>query len=100
MRSGKSRLHSTYITIVYAVDHNCGLPLVNRNVKLYYTSSLDGFVLMLICENDMNITEEQILNVTCHSNGNWIPDPADFIKSCSQSVFTTAPEPPGSCIPL
>ena len=68
---------------------NCG------NVKLYYTSTLDGSVLTLICENEMSnintwsTTDEQILNVTCHNNGSWIPDPADFIKTCSS--FTTAP---------
>ena len=63
---------------------------MNGNVKLNYTSTLEGSVLTLTCENDkstMNITDEQILNVTCHSNRSWIPDPDDFI--CSS--FTTAP---------
>ena len=47
---------------------------------------------MLTCENELsniNTTDKQILSVTCHSNGSWIPDPADFIKSCSS--FTTVP---------
>ena len=59
---------------------------MNSNIRLNYTSTLDGFVLILTCENEIssiNTTDEQILNVTCHSNGNWIPDPAGFIKSCS-----------------
>ena len=62
--------------------------LVNRHVKLNYTSTLDGSVLILTCENEMlnmNTTDEQTLSVTCHSDGNWIPDPADF--TCSS--FTT-----------
>ena len=55
-------------------------------VKLNYSSTLDGSVLILTCENyisNMNTTDEQVLNVICHSNESWIPDPADFIKSCS-----------------
>ena len=28
---------------------DCGVPLVNRNVKLNYTSTLDGSVLVLAC---------------------------------------------------
>ena len=32
-------------------------------------------VLTLTCEND---TSEQILHVTCHRNGSWIPDPTQF----------------------
>ena len=27
-------------------------------------------------------TNETTLSVTCDSNGNWIPNPADFIQSC------------------
>jgi hypothetical protein len=74
----------------------CGLPvlaIVNRNVELDYNSNLEGSVLMLTCENEMsNInTNTTILNVTCHSDGNWVPDPADFIESCSESTVTTAP---------
>ena len=68
---------------------DCGIPYVNRYyVKLNYTSTLEGSVLILTCENDniimsnMNTTDEQILNVTCHNNASWIPNPADFIKSC------------------
>ena len=65
---------------------------MNRNVKLNYTSTLDGSVLILTCENEMSnmsTTDEQILSVTCHSNGSWTPDPAEFIESCSP--FTTVP---------
>ena len=71
----------------HAVD--CGVPLTDRNVKLNYSSTLNGSVLILTCENEMsniNTTDEQIINVTCHSNGNWIPDPAEF--TCS--LFTSA----------
>ena len=71
---------------------NCRVLLVDSNVKLNYTSTLEGSVLMLTCENEMpnvNTTDKLILHVTCHRNGNWIPNPADFIKSCSS--FTTAP---------
>ena len=53
---------------------------MNRNIKLDYISTLEGFVLILTCDN------AEILNVTCHSNESWIPDPADFIESCS--LFT------------
>ena len=63
---------------------------MNRYVKLNYSSTLKGSLLILACDNEMsnmNTTDEEILNVTCHSNGNWIPNPADFIKSCLP--FTT-----------
>ena len=43
-------------------------------------------VLTLTCENDIS-TDEENLHVTCHSNGSWIPDPAQF--TCSS--FTTMP---------
>ena len=62
---------------------------MDRNVKLNYSSTLNGSILNLTCKNEMfntnMYTDEQILNVTCHSNGNWIPDPAEF--TCSS--FTT-----------
>ena len=45
----------------------------------------------MTCENDTS-TDELTLSVTCHSNGSWIPDPADF--TCSELSFTTIP--PGS----
>jgi hypothetical protein len=59
---------------------------VNRNITLNYSFTLEGSVLTLICENDASI-DEQILSVTCHSSGNWIPDPAEF--TCSE--FITVP---------
>ena len=78
----------TYCHNIYAAD--CGVPLVNRNVKLNYSSTLDGSVLTLTCAYEISninlntgITDEQTLHVTCHSNKTWIPDPVDFIKSCS-----------------
>ena len=78
------------IIILFIVVHtaDCGVPLVNRNVKLYYSSTQDGSFLILICENN-STTDEQILIVMCHNNGYWIPTPADFIQSCSS--FTTVP---------
>ena len=67
---------------------------MNRNInwELIYISMLEGFILMLTCKNEMvNMntlqSDEEILNITCDSNGSWIPDPADFIQSCSS--FTT-----------
>ena len=66
----------------YAAD--CGVPV--SNAKLNYSSTLEGSVLILTCEND-TFTDKQTLSVTCHSNGSWIPDPADF--TCSS--FITAP---------
>jgi hypothetical protein len=70
--------------------------VVNRYVKLYFSSTLEDFVLILTCENEKlmsnpNATDEQILRVTCHSNStSWNPDPTDFIESCSPLNFTTA----------
>ena len=64
---------------------------MNRNVKLNYSSTLEGSVLVLTCENEMsnmNTTDEQILSVTCYNNGSS-PDPAEFIEYYSS--FTTAP---------
>ena len=70
---------------------DCGVPLVDRNVTLNYTSTLEGSILTLTCEND-TFTDGQILrlSVTCHSSGNWIPDPAQFTCSPSTTV------PPGT----
>ena len=74
-----------YIHVLHTAD--CGVPLVDKNVKLNYSSTLEGSVLILSCENEtsyMNITDEQVLKVICHSNGHWIPDPAQF--TCSSST--------------
>ena len=67
----------------------CGVPVVNRNVKLNYTSTLDGSALILACETAMfnKTTNEQFLNVICHSNGRWIPDPAEFTCLSSTTVL-------------
>ena len=70
---------------------NCGVPLVDRHVKLNYSSTLDGSVLTLVCENEINTTGKEILSVTCHSNGNWIPDPAKFTCSSFTTVAVTLP---------
>ena len=40
----------------------------------------------------MNTTNAEILNVTCGSNGSWIPDPADFIQACSLLTTVTIPQ--------
>ena len=66
---------------------------MNRYVKLNYSSTLEGSVLILTCENEMslNSTTEMTLNVTCDSNGSWIPNPADFIQSCSPFSTTVSP---------
>ena len=60
---------------------------MNSNVMLNYSSTLEGTVLTLTCENDTS-TDEQALIVTCHSSGSWIPDPAQF--TCSSSNFEKA----------
>ena len=79
-------------------DHtaDCGLPLVDKNINLNYSSTLEDSVLILTCENEMfnmNIigSDAEVLNVTCHSNGNWIPNPADFIQSCLLFSATVSP---------
>ena len=53
---------------------------MDRNVTLSYSSTLEGSVLVLTCENDTSINEQ----MTCHSSGIWIPDPTQF--SCSPSI--------------
>ena len=63
---------------------------MDRNVMLNYcnSSTLEGAILTLTCENDINITADKpVLNVTCHINGSWIPNPAQF--TCSP--FATVP---------
>ena len=79
-----------YIILPTKYDHTADCRVPVSNAKLNYNSTLEGSVLILTCENDTS-TDKQTLNVTCHSNGSWIPDPADFI--CSESSFTV---PPGS----
>ena len=58
---------------------------------LNYSSTLEGSILILTCENEisLNSTTEMTLSVTCDSNRSWIPNPADFIQSCSPTT------PPG-----
>ena len=72
---------------------DCGVPLVDKYLKLNYTSTLEGSVLTLTCENEisLNSTTETTLSVTCHSYGSWIPNPADFIQSCSPFSTTASP---------
>ena len=68
---------------------DCGSLPTDRNLKLNFSSTLEGSVLILTCENEiisLNSTTETTLSVTCHSNGSWIPDPADFIQSCSPTI--------------
>ena len=79
------------MSIMHTAD--CGVPLVNRNLKLNLISTLEGSLLTLTCENEMslNSTTETTLSVTCDSNGSWIPNPADFIQSCSPFSTTASP---------
>ena len=72
---------------------DCGVPLVDRNVMLDYSSTLEGSILTLTCENDTCTSADREilrLSVTCHSSGNWIPDPTQFTCSPSTTV------PPGT----
>ena len=72
---------------------DCRVPQLDRNVIFNYSSTLEGSILTLTCENDTPTDGEILrLSMTCHSSGNWIPDPAQFI--CSP--FTTVP--PGTGI--
>ena len=91
-----------YLLIIVTPNHNnhwlchtadCGSLPEDRNLKLNYNSTLEGSVLTLTCENEisLNSTNETILSVTCHSNGSWIPNPADFIQSCSLFGTTASP---------
>ena len=61
---------------------------MDRNVTLNYNSTLAGSrsVLVLSCESDIPAVSiiKHIITVTCHSSGNWIPDPAQF--TCSPST--------------
>ena len=70
---------------------------MDRNVMLNYSSTLEGSVLLLTCENEfqmsLNSTNETILSVTCHSNRSWIPNAAEF--TCSDSSVTTVTVSPG-----
>jgi hypothetical protein len=62
----------------------------NRHLKLNYSSTLEGSVLMLTCENDTSRSiDERTFRVTCQSSGNWIPDPSQLNFTCSE--FTTVP---------
>ena len=69
--------------------------MVNRYVKLNFSSTLEGSVLILTCENEKlmsttNATDKQTLEVICHnSTTSWNPDPTDFIESCSIIIATT-----------
>ena len=73
------------IILLLLVAAECGVPLVDSNVILDYSSTLEGSVLTLTCENDMSrSTDEEIVSVTCHSSGNWIPDPTQF--TCSSFI--------------
>jgi hypothetical protein len=73
----------TISIIIYDHAAECGVPV--SNAKLNYSSTLEGSVLILTCENATS-SDEQTVTVICHSNGSWIPDPAEF--TCSS--FTTA----------
>ena len=70
---------------------------MDRNIKLDYSSTLEGSVLTLTCENEMLInmniigSDAEVLNVTCDSNGRWIPDPVTFIQSCLLFSTTVSP---------
>ena len=77
------------IILLLLAAADCGVPLVDSNVILGYSSTLEGSVLTLTCENDTSrSTDEEIVSVTCHSSGNWIPDPAQFTCSPSTGVHT------------
>ena len=95
-----SCIYALLIPVLNYHTADCGVPLVDRNVMLNYSSTLEGFILTLTCQNEIDIlhissnaTNEQILSVICHSSGNWIPDPTQF--NCSSS--TTA-VPPGNIL--
>ena len=95
MDSMTQTIKYNYQWLKYYLTADCGLPLVNRYLQLNFSSTLQGSVLTLTCENEilnfnMNVTKE-ILNVTCDSNGSWIPNPADFIQSCSLFSTTVSP---------
>ena len=83
------------ILLCYIADYGCRVPLVNRYVKLNFSSTLEGSVLILTCNEKListtNAADEQVLKVTCYSNiTSWTPDPTDFIESCSSLYFTTS----------
>ena len=82
---------------MHTANHGCRVPMVNRHVKLNFSSTLEGSVLTLTCENEnlmstTNAADEQVLQVICLSNTtSWNPDPTDFIESCSIIIATTLP---------
>ena len=63
---------------------DCGVPSVNRNIKLNFSSTLEGAVLILTCDNyltsNTNVTDQQSLTVICHSNTTIVGIPIQLIS--------------------
>ena len=73
---------------MYVAD--CGVPRLDNDVMLNYSSTLDCSVLILTCKDGtFRSTDKQILQMTCYSNENWIPNPSQFTYS-SLTEITTA----------
>ena len=63
---------------------DCGSLPADRNLKLDYSSTLEGSVLTLTCENEM-------FNMNIIGSDAEVPDPADFIQSCLLFSTTVSP---------
>ena len=68
---------------------------IKFSLRFLFTSGTPQSAVCMIA-NDYHsfvIHESMIttLSVTCDSNGSWIPNPADFIQSCSSFSTTVSP---------
>ena len=67
---------------------DCGIPSVTGDANINYSSTLEGsqLVYSIKCE-DKNVP----LVVVCQKNATWLPDPAEYVCSSSNSK-TMSPE--------
>ena len=70
-----------YSCLISLFTADCGHPIVNSNVSLNYSSTLEDSLLTFQCKD--GLFPEDVFTASCYQNGSWIPNPSSH--TCANS---------------
>ena len=78
------RICIVYVQLIslYNYTADCGHPILNSNVSLNYSSTLEDSLLTFQCKD--GLFPEDVFTASCYQNGSWIPNPSGH--ACATSI--------------
>ena len=76
-------MHKRIIDLTIKFTADCNTPIVNSNVGMNYSSSLEDSLLKFQCED--GLFPDRVFTARCYRNGSWIPNPSGHVCATSSA---------------